>query len=187
MDETAASGSTALELLTHPFTLGLLICALFLTCAFLLFTLIKTKFEFSRYKRHLSDKLELEAKTIQTLRNEKDQVGKENENLRIKAAQAGEQPLNKLERELEILARAEKHMMINAPGFAPAWETAKSHSLAEIQEEEAGNTLPKRIFRKFFGTGEIRDVEALDPAVQLPDNSPEAHRAPEESGTASSS
>ena len=56
-----------------------------------------------------------------------------------------------LERELEIFARAEKTMMINAPGFASAWETAKSAAHGELQDEERGKSLPKRIFRKFFG------------------------------------
>ena len=49
-----------------------------------------------------------------------------NENLRLKVAQMAEKPNAKLEHELEVLARAEKSMMINAPGFAPAWETAKA-------------------------------------------------------------
>ena len=67
----------------------------------------------------------------------------------------------KIQRELEILARAEKAMMINAPGFAPAWENAKSQAAEEVSEEDKGNALPKRIFRKFFG-GKSEAVDAIE-------------------------
>jgi uncharacterized UPF0160 family protein len=65
--------------------------------------------------------------------------------------QKNEKPDNKLQRELEILARAEKHMMINAPGFAPAWEMAKSQALSQIETEEKGMSFPQKIFRKLIG------------------------------------
>ena len=50
-------------------------------------------------------------------------------------------------------------LMINAPGFAPAWENAKSQAAAEVSDEDKGNTLPKRIFRKFFGAKEVDAIE----------------------------
>ena len=43
-------------------------------------------------------------------------------------------------------------MMINVFGFVLVWETAKSVAHEEIQEEERGKFLSKRIFRKFFGS-----------------------------------
>ncbi len=168
----------ALQILSHPFTLGLLLGLLFFSLS--LYAHIKTKMDFRRYRRHLSDKLELEAKHLETLKKEKEQLATENENLRIKTVQSAEMPQNKLERELEILARAEKNMMIQAPGFAPAWETAKSHALAEITEEERGNTLPKRIFRKFFGATSDREIptEALpSPSDRDGDEQPAESRA----------
>jgi len=42
-------------------------------------------------------------------------------------------------------------MLVNVPGFAPAWEGAKSTALAEIQDEEAGKAPPKSVFSKIFG------------------------------------
>ena len=44
-------------------------------------------------------------------------------------------------------------MVVNAPGFAPAWESAKDAAHHELREEEQGKSLPRRIFRKFFAGG----------------------------------
>jgi hypothetical protein len=147
-----------LTILKHPFTLGLLLGLLFFAIS--AYHLVRSKLELSRFRRHLSDKLELEAKNLQDLRKDKERLAHENENLRIRSAQTASEPSHKIERELEILARAERHMNLNAPGFAAAWETAKSQALADIQEEERGNTLPKKLFRKFFGSSETREIAA---------------------------
>jgi hypothetical protein len=56
-------------------------------------------------------------------------------------------------RDLEIYARAEKRMLINVPGFAPAWETAKSEAHGELVDEESGKSTPKKIFARLFGGG----------------------------------
>jgi hypothetical protein len=69
----------------------------------------------------------------------------------MQVARLNERPDNKMQRELEILARAEKHMMINAPGFAPAWEMAKSQALSQLETEERGMSFPQKIFRKLLG------------------------------------
>ena len=51
------------------------------------------------------------------------------------------------------------------PGFAQAWEKAKEGALGEIEGEEAGKSLPRRIFKKFFSRGgstvEADVIEAL--------------------------
>jgi hypothetical protein len=80
---------------------------------------------------------------------------KDNENLRVKVVQLNERTDNKANREMEIYARAEKQMMINAPGFAPAWELAKHSAQSQLTEEERGNSLPQRLFRKLMGTGPV--------------------------------
>lgn len=149
----------ALQMLSQPFTLGLGLGLIFfgLSC----FAHFKTKMEFRRYRKHLSDKLEIESRQMELLRKEKEELAKANENLRIKTAQIADLPQNRMERELEILARAEKQMVINAPGFAPAWEHAKSRSLAEIVDEERSNTMPKRFFKKFFGPAKELPAESV--------------------------
>ena len=135
-----------------------------LGCVFLVLSLYshwQTKREFRRYRTHLSDKLELDAKQMQDTSKEKGRLSQENENLRLQVARLNERADNKLNRELEIFARAEKHMLINAPGFAPAWELAKSQALSQIESEEKGQSFPQRIFRKLLGTGGNGTVVAL--------------------------
>lgn len=110
----------------------------------------KTKREFSRYRKMLSDKMEIEADTYRKTKEEKERLAQENENLRVKVGSGGNNPVRDLERELEIYARAEKSMIISAPGFGAAWESAKAVAHDEILGEERGKSIPKRIFRKFF-------------------------------------
>ena len=110
----------------NSFFIGFVLGCIFLVMA--LYSHWKTKREFKRYRSHLSDKLELDAKQLNDSGKEKARLTQENENLRLQVARLNERSDNKMQRELEIFARAEKHMLINAPGFAPAWELAKSQS-----------------------------------------------------------
>lgn len=135
----------------------------------------KTQREFKRFKSHLTDKLDLEAKQIQDINKERARLSQEAENLRMQVARLNERPDNKMQRELEILARAEKHMVINAPGFAPAWEMAKSQALSQIENEERGLSLPQKIFRRLVGTASTGQNVAL----------PESASAPAQKGQAS--
>jgi hypothetical protein len=128
----------------------------YLGCVFLIiacYNYLRLKGEMSRFRRHLSDKLEIEAETMKKIKAEQENLRKENETLRVKVNALNEIPDRKLQRDLEVYARAEKRMLINAPGFAPAWETAKSDAHTELAEEEAGRQAPKRIFARLFGGG----------------------------------
>ena len=145
MSDIAQNLSNPVNTLIYGFLLG----SVFLVMA--LWNHWKTKREFSRYKSHLSDKLELDSRNLQELNKERTRLAQENENLRVQIARLNEKPDNKLQRELEVLARAEKHMMMNAPGFAPAWEMAKSQAASSLQSEESGQSFPQRIFRKLLG------------------------------------
>ena len=112
---------------------------------------VKVGRELKRYRKLLSDKLEIEGQHMETMRGDKERLAKENENLRIKVGQLQEKPEPKLGKELEILARAESKMMMKAPGFAPAWESAKAEAVEDMAEEDRGASLPKRLFRRFMG------------------------------------
>jgi regulator of replication initiation timing len=151
------------KILMHPFTWGLGVGLFLLGLSF--WSHLKTRREYSRYRRHLSDKMELEAEQLRSLKTEHDALKKENESLRIQNASLREKPDQKLGRELEIMARAERALMVNAPGFAPAWETAKERASEDLMAEAAGKSLPKKIFRKFFrgssGSAEGTMIEAL--------------------------
>ena len=137
------------ELFLHPCALGF-----YLGCVFLILALyqhLRLKGEFRRYKNYLSDKLQIEAESMQRTKAELESLRKDNENLRVKVNALNESPDRKLQRDLEIFARAEKRMLIAVPGFAPAWETAKSEAHSDISEEESGKRAPKRIFAVAVG------------------------------------
>lgn len=137
------------EIVKMPFVWGLALGLLFFVLSYA--SGWKLRREFARYKKMLSDKMELEAENLAKVQVGRKELEKEAENLRMKVTQLQERPETKLGRELEILARAEKSLMINAPGFAPAWETAKARAAEELAAEESGKSLPKRLFRRFFG------------------------------------
>jgi len=139
---------TVQQILLSHFTWGLALGLIFLGLA--LYRIVRLKGEIKRYKRHLSDKLEIEADANQKTRSEVERLKKENENLRVKVASLNDASDRRLERDLEIYARAEKRMMVGVPGFAGPWENAKHDALVEIQGEEAGQSLPKRVFARLF-------------------------------------
>jgi len=144
------------DILLHPFTLGL---ALGLFCtALALWRLLSVKLDLRRFKRHLSDRVELEGDSANRVKGELEALRRENEQLRIRIAAFNEMPEWKAQRDLEIYARAEKRMVVNVPGFAPAWESAKNSAHAELQEEEAGRSLPKRVFSRLFRSGGGKDA-----------------------------
>lgn len=134
-----------------PFALGFYLGLVFLFIA--LYNLLRIKSELSRFRRHLSDKLEIEAETMKKIKSEQENMRRENESLRIKVNALNELPDRKLQRDLEIYARAEKKMLVQVPGFAPAWETAKAEGHTELMEEESGRSAPRRIFSRLFGGG----------------------------------
>lgn len=127
--------------------------------------LTKLKFEHARYKRMLGDKMEIEAATMSKMKQELEGVRKENENLRIKIQTQGESGDMKNSRDLEVYARAEKKMMVAAPGFAGPWEQAKQAAYQEISDEDQGKSAPKRFFQRFFG-GAVHAAE--EPVKALP-------------------
>jgi hypothetical protein len=154
------------QVLTSKLFWGFLIG--FSLCVLSLWAHFQTKRELRRLKGHLSDKLEIEAEKMSEMKGEIGELKNENENLRIKV-NSGRVQNDKLEleRELEIFARAEKAMNINAPGFAGAWERAKENAMEEIMEEERGKSMPRRIFRRLFTKTDVTS----EPIEALPENS----------------
>lgn len=144
------------------FALGFYFATVFTVLA--LYHLFRLKGELARFRRHLSDRLEIEAEAMRKMKGEIEGLKKENESLRVKVNALNEQPERKLQRDLEIYARAEKRMLINVPGFAPAWETAKSEAHNELAEEEAGRSAPKRLFSRLFGGGQAAALPAREEA-----------------------
>ena len=146
------------DFLLHPFALGFYTGCIFLVIA--LYHQVKLKLEHARYRRMLSDKMEIDATATVKQKTELEALRKENENLRVKVQALTVQPEQKLARELEIFARAEKKMTVAAPGFAAPWEQAKQAAWQEIGEEESGRAPSKTLFQRFFG-GSQEAVRAL--------------------------
>jgi hypothetical protein len=136
---------------TSEFAIGFYLGLVFVIIT--LYHLFRLRGELARFRRHLSDKLEIEAETMKKVKNDQENLRKENESLRIKVNALNELPDRKLQRDLEIYARAEKKMLVQVPGFAPAWETAKAEAHTELVEEENGRSAPRRIFSRLFGGG----------------------------------
>lgn len=139
------------DIFLSPFALGF-----YLGCVFLLiatYNYLRLKSELARFRRHLSDRLEIEAESMKKMKGDGETLRKENETLRVKVNALNEQPDRKIQRDLEVFARAEKRMLLTVPGFAPAWEMAKTEAHQELAGEEAGTSAPKRIFARLFGGG----------------------------------
>ena len=125
-----------------------------------------TRNELRKFKVLLGEKMELESSTASKTRLELESLRKQNENLRIKVSELNQAPEKRLQRELEIYARAEKRLTEKSPGFPAAWESAKSESQSELSLEESGQTLPRRIFQKFTAltsSPAIKEIEAESP------------------------
>jgi hypothetical protein len=145
-------------IIRSPFTWGLSLGLLFFVLS--AWGHFKTKTDFRRYRKHLSDKLDLDAAQLEAIKREKESLLKENENLRLRIGMLAEKPDAKIARDLEILARAEKRMVLRAPGFAPAWEAAKSEAADEVAHEEMGKSLPKRFFNRLFGNASLKLLDS---------------------------
>src|SRR6201997_3272502 len=102
--------------------------------------------ELGRLRRHLADKLELEADATNRLKADLQNLKSQNENLRMKIASLGQLPDRKQQRDLEVYARAERYMVSQSPGFPAVWEQAKQAAVGELETEEQGHSLPRRVF-----------------------------------------
>ena len=149
------------DFLFHPATLGAGCVLLTVLLVLSLYHLLRIKGEYSRYRRMLSDKMEIDAAAVSKQKGELDALRKENENMRIKVQALTSQPEQKLAREVEIFARAEKKMVVAAPGFASPWEQAKQAAHHEIAEEESGKAAHRTLFQRFFGSSTPEHVPSL--------------------------
>ena len=149
------------EFLLHPATLGAGCVLLTVLLVLSLYHLLRIKGEYSRYRRMLSDKMEIDAAAVSKQKGELEALRKENENMRVKVQALTAQPEQKLAREVEIFARAEKKMTVAAPGFASPWEQAKQAAWQELSEEESGKAAHRTLFQRFFGGAAPEQVRSL--------------------------
>ncbi len=138
-----------LDMLLHPFTWGLIPGLVLAGLAAL--KVRRGQMKLRRFQRHLSERMELEADSIHQLRASKAQLERDNEQLRMKIAHLNQEPGRHAQREVEILLRAERRVLVAVPGFAAAWEDAKHAAQAELEAEEAGRSMPRRVISRLFG------------------------------------
>jgi hypothetical protein len=110
------------------------------------FKSLKLQGQLNKQTRVMGEKITIEHDNWSTLRAESERLRQENENLRIKIADQNRTPDRRATRDLEVIGRAAQKMMISAPGFAGAWEKAKIESLEELEQEERGKSLPRRLY-----------------------------------------
>lgn len=137
--------------------------------AFLALRFVDAKNEIRRLKRHLADKLELESEATNRLRLDLQEFKQQNENLRIKVANLNQVPDRRLQRELEIFARAERWMVSSSPGFPAIWEEAKRSAINELEQEEQGRSLPQRVFNALLNRTSAPSVPSRPPAENIRD------------------
>lgn len=117
---------------------------------------------------------------VQKMQQDAKSGGTEMENLRVKIQSLMQKPEQQKLRQLEVMIRAEQRLTVTAPGFAPAWQTAKNEALAQMEEEERGKSAPRQMFAQIVSGGQamldrLRNVgpqekATADPSGDAPQN-----------------
>ena len=115
-----------------------------------LFTIRKYKKELKEYQEHLERQMKITDTGNKTIMADMEALKKDNENLRISVKTLGQKPGRAELRQFNIYDNAIRKMMLQAPGFSSAWESALQESEREYEENEAGF---KNIIGKVFGSG----------------------------------
>jgi len=112
------------------------------------FAIKKYKRELKEYQSHLERQMKITDAGNKNLLEEIESLKKENENLRISVKTLGQKPGRAELRLLNIYDTALRKMMLQAPGFSSAWESALQEAEREYEENETGL---KSIVGKVFG------------------------------------
>ena len=115
-----------------------------------LLTIRKHKKELSEYKSHLERQMKITDSGQKAMLAEMEALKKDNENLRISVKTLGQKPGRAELRQFNIYDNALRKMMLQAPGFSSAWESALQESEREYEESESGL---RNIIGKVFGSG----------------------------------
>jgi hypothetical protein len=115
-----------------------------------LLTIRKHKKELKEYQDHLERQMKITDAGNKKMMTDMEALKKENENLRISVKTLGQKPGRAELRQFNIYDNAIRKMMLQAPGFSSAWESALQEAEREYEENEAGF---KNIIGKVFGSG----------------------------------
>ena len=108
----------------------------------------KYKKEIKELQEHLHRQMKITGEGSKNLEKELEKLKKDNENLRVSVKTLGQKPGRAELRLLNIYDSALRRMMLKAPGFSSAWETALQEAEKEYEENETGI---KTIMKKVFG------------------------------------
>ena len=153
---------TVQEALMHPFSIGAMVG---LSVGMLFFALAlvlrwSKSAEFKRFQTMVNDKMKFEAEHQELARAERLRLADENKNLKLKISEQEKTPSGSLAKDMEIMARAERRLMLSAPTFTSAWEDAKTEAMAELEAEAAGQAKPKSGLRRLFASSSNGQVHA---------------------------
>lgn len=137
--------------LTQPFALG--VYAGLIPAAIFRIQLFLARRDLTKAERSQLSQVKTLTEAFQKLQDDLKGASGEKENLRVKIQGLLQSPDRQKLRLLEVLNRAEQRLTVTAPGFAPAWQTAKNEALAELEEEERGRHAPKQVLHQLISTG----------------------------------
>lgn len=93
----------------------------------------KIESELESLKKMLNDRMDIESSGLSSLKKENEELKKQNENLRITNAALAQKPGRAEVQRLQVYQKAVDRLVLNAPGFGAAWQSA----LADTEEEFA--------------------------------------------------
>jgi hypothetical protein len=94
--------------------------------------------EIGRLKGMLSDRMDLESEGLNKLKQENEELKKQNENLRISLNTYSQKPGRKEIARLQVYQKAVDRLTINSPGFGAAWQAALKESEDEFEKTYIG-------------------------------------------------
>lgn len=170
-----AAMETIWPVLSHPFTLGLLLGLL--VAGFIWKSgwsarrtmrrdLARAEGDLRELQGHLNTQLKINATGNEAMQRELEELRRQNENLRVNLAALQQKPGRTELRQLQLMEGAVRTMREQAPGFAPAWENALRQAEGEMQQAESG--LIKLVRRIVPAIGSSAAAGGALPAAGLP-------------------
>jgi len=100
--------------------------------------MLQEKTENARLRRMLNDRMDLESDGLAKLKDDYEEIKKQNENLRISINTYSQKPNRKEVARLHVYQLAVDRLTINSPGFGAAWQAALKEGEDEFQKTYVG-------------------------------------------------
>lgn len=107
---------------------------------------LESKAEIKKLKNIITDRMDIESEGLSKLKNELEELRKQNENLRITLSTYAQKPGRKEIARLHVYQLAADRLMLNSPGFGAAWQASLKESEEEFEKTYRGiNPFIRRI------------------------------------------